>query len=129
MPYNSRQRRRNREHLELLYLAQNKLCASCGRPMYLPWLHPIIENDQYYASIDHLYARHIGGADDLRNRVAMHRRCNSGKNHRPPTGCELIFHALVLERLEIPYHQWFDRRPGPVATLADVWPEGREAVG
>jgi hypothetical protein len=54
------------------------------------------ENDGDWPSVDHVIPRGAGGGDHDLNKVAMHRRCNSAKNHRFPTGCELIFHHIVL---------------------------------
>lgn len=118
--------------VEALYEAQGRLCASCGKPMYLQTRHAIIVNIMDYASIDHLYARNIGGGDDVTNKVAMHVRCNSSKGNRLPTACELIFHQLVLEKLEmveaasaianIPAARHVYGEPS-TATLGDLWPK------
>lgn len=130
--------RQKRAFLEALYDAQHGFCASCGGKMFLQDRHPVIESPMLYASEDHLRARKTGGSDDVTNRVAMHIKCNSRKMHRAPTGCELIFHALVLARLDLEHaHQLLAGKvmPGPAArpvnygepprraTLGDLWPK------
>lgn len=104
--------------LETLYDIQEGVCASCGKGMYLPKRHPTIINEMLYASVDHLEARSEGGSDDITNKVAMHRSCNSAKMSRAPTGCERIFQALI--------HAYFEIVKAPKeeakATLADIWP-------
>lgn len=108
-----------------LYDAQGGLCASCGTPMFLPKVH---QGQDYllYASRDHLIPRKRGGSDCPRNAVAMHVKCNSSKSDRLPTGCELIFHALVLARLHLPPETDVTPHIEPIdarrATLGDVWP-------
>jgi hypothetical protein len=125
--------------LEALYEAQEGLCAHCGTAMYLPKRHQIIDNIMDYASIDHLWARrpegsNPPGSDDITNKVAMHARCNSHKKSRPPNGCELIFHQLVLAKLEmveaaaaiknIPAARHAYTHGEPMKpTLGDIWPK------
>jgi hypothetical protein len=116
-----------RRFLERLYDAQGGLCASCGKPMYLPKRHPFVVNYMIYASQDHVVARKNGGTDCPRNRVAMHIACNSNKSDRAPNGCELIFHQLVLARLDLPEpndtkQHITNEAPGR-ATLGDIWPK------
>ncbi|MFL5900900.1 MAG: HNH endonuclease [Solirubrobacterales bacterium] len=119
-----------RRFVERLFDAQNGFCAACGEEMFLPKRHPH-HNYLLYASRDHLVPRKRNGTNCPRNAVAMHVGCNSRKGDRAPTGCELIFHALVLERLHLPPET--DVAPHieigeqPRATLADIWPKGREA--
>jgi hypothetical protein len=119
-----------RRFIVRLFDAQGGLCAACGEQMFLPKVHQIA-NYLLYASRDHLVPRKRGGGDDPRNAVAMHVGCNSRKGDRPPTGCELIFHTLVLERLHLPPETDVDPHilvgEQPRATLADLWPKGREA--
>ncbi len=130
--YPNRSSQYNRKVLETLFDAQGGLCASCGLEMFLPMRHPAVENHKQFASIDHLWARRIGGSDDITNLVGMHAICNSSKQHRPPTGCELIFHALVLAKLDMvaaaiatlppESPRRFSTGEQP-PTLADVWPK------
>lgn len=129
-----------RRFLVRLFDAQDGLCASCGYRMDLatrtvlldlPPEHPLMQLESYLlmASIDHLEPRSRGGTDCPRNKVAMHIRCNSDKGNRPPTGCERIFHMLVLERLHLPERSDFEPHinqhnppPGTRPTLGDLWP-------
>lgn len=89
---------RRKEPLGKLYDAQRGICASCGRRM-VPFGDCGL--DHLLPSIDHLIARKSGGGDHIGNMVAMHRACNSAKGDRSPTGCERIFHHLVLARLDM----------------------------
>ena len=45
--------------------------------------------------------RTLAGGDPMGrwDKVAMHRRCNSAKGHRAPTGCELIWLMAVCARI------------------------------
>jgi 5-methylcytosine-specific restriction endonuclease McrA len=107
------------QELALLHALQDGKCAHCGRHMWLWREHRgTVEDEGLYASTDHVVARSVGGSDDIRNKLAMHRRCNSHKRERAPNGCERLWHLVVLEKLGL----------GPLpaeragATLADVWP-------
>ena len=42
-------------------------------------------------TLDHCWPQGEGGADEVGNLVALHRRCNNAKADAPPTGCELIW--------------------------------------
>lgn len=105
--------------LYFLVEAQSGLCACCGQEM-----DPHHEDDGYWPSEDHLIPRAAGGGNHDLNKVAMHRRCNSGKNHRLPTGCEKIFHHIVLAKLQMEEEVQleFVKRKSDV-TLADIWPK------
>jgi hypothetical protein len=98
--------------------------------MFLPKVHQIA-NYLLYASRDHLIPRKRGGTDCPRNAVAMHVACNSRKGDRLPTGCEMIFHALVLARLHLPPETdvvpHFEPTDAPRATIGDLWPKGLTA--
>lgn len=122
-----------RRFIVRLFDAQGGLCASCGEPMFLPKVHRGITDYLLYASRDHLVPRKRNGSDCPRNAVAMHVRCNSAKGDREPTGCELIFHMLVLARLHLPDEQETAQHVAfaapPRATLGDLWPKGRELDG
>jgi hypothetical protein len=53
--------------------------------------------------------------------VAMHRACNSAKGDRKPTGCERVFHHLVLARLDIhPLDMAWRNDRAPNTALADA---------
>lgn len=105
--------------LVFLIQAQDNLCACCGTLMDRE-----SEDDGDWPSTDHVVPRKAGGGDHDLNKVAMHRRCNSGKNHRLPTGCELIFHHIVLAKLEVEkeiQQKFITVKSG--ATLSDIWPK------
>ena len=102
----------------LLFEAQGGCCASCGGRM--PALADLCL-DQDRASIDHVEPRARGGTNDIANKLAMHRRCNSAKGDRAPTGCERIWHSLVLDKLGLADWRRFVE-PAPASTLAEVWP-------
>jgi len=63
-----------------LYNAQNGTCAGCGLGMVL---HDV--------TVDHVDPTSRGGSDDIRNKVAMHSKCNGAKGDRMPNGCDLIW--------------------------------------
>jgi hypothetical protein len=122
-----------RLRLEALFEAQNGFCASCGLTMLLRDDPDADGNsDGRLISEDHLVARKSGGGHDITNRVAMHRYCNSVKGHRAPTGCERIFHLLVLTKLEmieaaahignVPMARKVFGEESR-ATLGDLWPK------
>lgn len=127
-----------RLRVEALFDAQGGLCASCGRRMLLRDDPDSQGNsDGRLVSEDHFISRKAGGGHDITNRVAMHRDCNSAKGNRPPTGCERIFHQLVLEKLEmveaaahianIPAARRVFVGEGRSPTLGDLWPKIGEA--
>jgi len=100
---------------KILFEAQNGICPACGMPL-VPLQDLCLDQDRL--SVDHVHPRSAGGADHLGNMLAMHRRCNSAKGNRAPTGCELIWHALVLEKLEF----WTQPPDTSGPTLGDIWP-------
>lgn len=87
-----------REPALTLFRAQNGFCAGCGHRLPPIGDLCLIVN---CPSIDHLIARARGGGDHIGNMLLMHSRCNSAKGDRPPTGCERIWHHVVLAALEI----------------------------
>jgi 5-methylcytosine-specific restriction endonuclease McrA len=91
-----RQRQRVRKIVASLYEAQSGRCASCGGRMANPG-EPC--EDAMLPTIDHVWPRAKNGPDNGGNMLLMHRPCNSAKADRPPNGCELIMHDMVLARL------------------------------
>lgn len=89
---------RPRRIIKALYEAQRGICPACGHKMP-PLGDPTWP--QLMPSVDHVTARAKGGGDHIGNMLAMHRGCNSAKGDRAPTGCELIWHHMVLARLEL----------------------------
>jgi 5-methylcytosine-specific restriction endonuclease McrA len=65
---------------------QKGLCFICGEPMdpepYVKYRNPLGWNR------DHLYPRHLGGANLASNIVLTHCKCNSRKGHELPTDAE-----------------------------------------
>jgi 5-methylcytosine-specific restriction endonuclease McrA len=87
------------EHTRLiqrLVEAQDRICPLCD-----DWLEFDPEFDIAHPlrpSVDHVVPRSKGGGQ-IGNLIAMHRECNCAKGDRQPTGCELIWLALVNARL------------------------------
>ena len=91
---------------KLLFDAQRGICASCGIPMLRPsqvvkrWrLHPL------GPTTDHVVPTRAGGPDNLTNKVAMHRACNTFKGGRMPNGCELVWLEVVRAKVPQPHHR------------------------
>jgi 5-methylcytosine-specific restriction endonuclease McrA len=74
---------------------QRGRCGICGGPMadYDP--RP---GAPFESSVEHVVPRKRGGGISG-NVFASHKRCNTAKADRPPTGCELVFLAWVNARL------------------------------
>lgn len=70
-----------------LYSAQRGLCGICRRYGKVKSMN-----------IDHVVPLARGGGD-YRNLMLTHYPCNERKGSRMPTGCELIFLAVVNARL------------------------------
>lgn len=79
---NSAQRDRDRQTIK----RSGAGCHICGQPIdySLPYLDPMA------FEVDHLVPLARGGADDLSNKRAAHRRCNSTKRTRD--------HAPIVRR-------------------------------
>lgn len=84
----------------LLWQMQDLRCAGCGERAYphLPVRHPNA------ITIDEVIPRAKGGLRELGNQIAMHRVCNARKADRPPSGCHIIWLALVNARLAAKGH-------------------------
>lgn len=76
----------------VLYVAQEGICALCGKPM---------EGRCVSFSIDHVIPYSLGGIDVLGNVVLCHSLCNSVKSNDTPTGCEMVFLLAVNCRLGV----------------------------
>jgi 5-methylcytosine-specific restriction endonuclease McrA len=78
-----------------LVATQRGRCGICGGPMadYDP--RP---GAPFESSVEHVVPRKRGGG--IKGNVfASHKRCNAAKADRAPTGCELVFLALVNAKL------------------------------
>lgn len=75
---------------------QGYICPLCGEPIVRDKRGRLINY-----SADHVVPRARGGIDALGNLVLAHRRCNSGKGDREPTGCEMIWLTFVNLELRI----------------------------
>lgn len=97
--------------------AQGRRCALCG------WLFPPegdLALDQDKPSLDRVWPGAKGGSYVPGNVLAMHKRCNSAKADREPTGCELVWLEAVKARLGASLH---DVPETESATLGDIWPK------
>jgi len=85
------------DKLNRLRIAQNSLCAGCGRPIAsrkrYRRTHP---NAQ---SFDHVVPRAAGGTRSILNGLLKHVRCNVERGSRAASGCDVIWHFAVLGRL------------------------------
>lgn len=88
----ARGRAQDRGLLGKMIRAQKGRCTICG--LLLDLGERYVCDDPYAASFDHVVPRAMGGRD-ARNRTAAHRRCNSDKGCRAPTGCERIWLEAV----------------------------------
>ena len=77
---------------ERLYVAQEAICACCGQRMAPTSRWGEVKNRP---TLDHVKARAAGGKKGKGNLILMHRLCNTAKDSRPPTGCELIWLQAV----------------------------------
>lgn len=78
--------------IERMIEAQLGRCVLCGQTLDADTdLHM---SDPLRPSFDHVMPRARGGRD-AGNRIAAHRKCNSDKGSRLPTGCELIWLSVV----------------------------------
>ena len=93
---NGEVKRRIRQR-RILHWAQNGRCAGCGEPMSLKRGFP--RDRPSYPTYDHVVPKCRGGGHSLINGLLKHFVCNTRRGSDPPTGCDRIWHALVLERL------------------------------
>lgn len=79
----------------LLWKAQRFLCPGCGKRICENFgrRHPL------RPTLDEVVPKARGGRPVLGNQVVMHLGCNARKGDRMPTGCELIWLAMVNARI------------------------------
>ncbi len=87
-----------------LILAQDNLCAGCGKPMLKAGERKRTHSDM--PTEDHVIPKSLSGVDRIGNMVAMHWACNNAKGDDQPTGCELIWLLAVNNRLGVEPSKW-----------------------
>ncbi|WP_426029710.1 HNH endonuclease [Caulobacter sp. DWP3-1-3b2] len=93
------------EHIQAtikLHWAQRGLCAGCGRSV--PRVGRFSPDDPMAPTFDHVIPASRGGRKDLGNGLMKHQSCNVKRGDAPPTGCDLIWQALVAARLALEGH-------------------------
>jgi 5-methylcytosine-specific restriction endonuclease McrA len=78
---------------------QRRICAICGTPFQSSF-HKT--EDAIEPSIDHVFPLGSGGYDGIGNIVVVHKRCNTAKASKLPTGCEVIWLVAVCARMGQP---------------------------
>jgi hypothetical protein len=108
------------QEIAMLWEAQDKYCAVCGREM----TEGLKFDETCGWTIEHVYnhASRRYYADG--NKLVSHASCNNAKGDREPTGCEIILlHAvnakLGLELIEYP-HGYDDGITGPSALALEL---------
>jgi len=81
------------ERVRRLFEIQQGRCIVCGG--HLPNVTRKLNGEPFSISLEHIMPRALGGADNDRNIALSHRRCNTEKADRPPTGCELIWRETI----------------------------------
>lgn len=94
----AQQRAFARSLVERIAEIQGGACLLCGTRLDLETAFP--PHDDRRPSLDHVLPRSLGGVN-VGNRLAAHRKCNSDKSNRRPTGCELVWLAAVNARLAV----------------------------
>jgi len=87
------------ERLFLLRWAQRGYCAGCGEVFRRRYAKR--PNHAEAATFDHVTLARDGGRKELANGLAKHRRCNERRGQSPATGCDRIWHDVVLTRLNL----------------------------
>jgi 5-methylcytosine-specific restriction endonuclease McrA len=87
-----RHRPQDRPLMRHLAQEQGDACSLCGEPLSFDAQGP---NEPTF---EHVLPRSKGGGNH-RNRLVAHRRCNSNKSDRLPTGCEIILLDAVNTRV------------------------------
>ncbi|WP_420822459.1 HNH endonuclease [Sphingomonas crocodyli] len=88
-----KRRYRRRRQLVKIYAAQGGICAGCG--MSVPDIDDQRRSHPDAPTFDHVTSRAQGGTYHTLNGVMKHRRCNEDRGDRQPTGCDLIWQALI----------------------------------
>lgn len=96
----SKEAKRRVRQRQLLHWAQSGLCAGCGHPVGLGKQGP--RSRPTYPTFDHVIPKSWGGHRVLVNGLLKHRACNDRRADEPPTGCDRVWQALVLDRLASP---------------------------
>lgn len=96
----SKDAKRKVRQRQILHWAQGGRCAGCGQPMALKRGLPRDRSD--YPTYDHIVQKSRGAGHGLINGLLKHFACNMRRGSDPPTGCDRIWHALVLERIYSP---------------------------
>ncbi len=104
----SNRKRSRQKQREILHWAQGGLCAGCGRPVSRLGRKP--RHGPNYPTFDHFDPKRLGGYRTLENGLLKHRKCNAARGGCLPTGCDLVWHWVVVDRLRS-------------ARAAEVWGE------
>lgn len=130
---------KHRHRLAILWLAQDGICAGCGRPVRkrsaTPGQHSDAPDDPTF---DHVATAISGGSNGLRNGILKHRACNEARGSRPPTGCDHLWHEVVRVKLARArqdrrktarrVERELENRPAQLrargGTMASIWPNG-----
>ena len=92
------ERRRQHKQLLALHTVQGGVCAGCGEPVSIAGDVPA--NSPLQPSFDHYDPAYLGGPRTVRNGLLKHRHCNERRGAQLPNGCDMIWHWLVLAKLE-----------------------------
>ena len=109
--------RRRRKQREILHWAQAGRCSGCGSPISTSGRRKA--RGPEYPTFDHVDPRRLSGPSTIGNGLLKHRRCNAARGGRLPTGCDLIWHWSVLDRMRSAeaVERWGD-------AVASAWPGG-----
>lgn len=99
------------ERLFLLRWAQRGYCAGCGEMLTRRFDRKPHHPDA--ATFDHVVLASLGGRRELANGLAKHRRCNERRGQSLATGCDRIWHDVVLTRLNL-HHSRMHFRQTPL---------------
>jgi 5-methylcytosine-specific restriction endonuclease McrA len=121
-----RHRARRQRQRDMLHWAQGGICAGCGKPMASKGQ---AKREPSYPTFDHVDPRELGGLRSVANGLLKHRRCNDLRNNRLPSGCDLIWHWSVLDRLRsnVAIERWGEALspvfyPGWRPEFGQAWP-------
>lgn len=90
-------KRRRQRQRTMLHWAQRGICAGCGGAIKATGKDRRAPD---YPTFDHVDPRRLGGPRSIKNGLLKHRRCNELREGRLPSGCDLIWHWSVLEKLQ-----------------------------
>lgn len=89
--------------IETIIHYQHGKCLLCGTPLNMINPHNDMPYWAYHThrpTFEHVVPKAKGGKN-IGNRLVAHRLCNQQKDDRMPTGCELIWLAMVNAKLQI----------------------------